>query len=410
MKTSVLKSKLKSMALNEMPEVIDKIDLAKVHILPKEERTPGLLRNLRRVLTYTFTFLFIGVLSVGGYTLFIGGPTTTTPFQTDTEILAFQTISASSLQTDIDASPLSFEVTPYALDTTAGLEDDIDLINQYLNMMETVLGDQDTMLTQSLESDKIEYQYYILYRNQDCLGNLIEYKFYYNVSESGDTAEITGMLYHEENAFEISAAYSGDSTSNMESLRASLSESRYVLVEDQSTEDAQSYKYMQYVDNQLQNEAVVSVMMKNGSLKSSIALSGNASLFLNVERVKNANGDSFNVEYSINNNGNIEQGQFQVKIESEGTTGASIYKYTVNHNGMQSEMTGKRENKGNTLATEDDFVPMGNHGNNSNTTTTTVLTTSQTTTNSGSNTQTTATTTDNTNHQTTTSNMGSNPH
>jgi len=420
MKTSVLKSKLKSMALNELPEVIDRIDLSKVNILPREETSPRILWNLRRVMTYTFTFLFLGVLSIGGYTLFIQGPTTTTPFETETEILAFQAISASSLLSEIDATPLSFEVTPYALDTTAVLEDDIDLINQYLNMMETVLGDQDTMLTQSLTSDNLEYQYYILYRNQDCVGNLIEYKFYYNLSEADGMTEITGMLYHEENTFEIQATYSGESTSNMVSLRASLSESRYVLVEDQSTEDAQAYRYLQYVDNQLQNEAIISVQMKNGNLKASIETQGFAQLLLNVERVKATNGDSFQVEFSANYGSTIEQGQFQVNIEYDNASSTSIYKYTIEHNGMQNEMTGNRQNKGNTKATEDDFVPMGKHGS-SDDGTTTLLTTTTTVTTNTSQTQTTTTThnmmdqpTTTTNNQnsttTSTTNMGSNPH
>lgn len=421
MKTSALKNQLRFLALKEMPEVIDRIDLSRIDILPKEEKRNHALLTLRRVLTYSFSFLFLGFLSVGAYSLFIQGTTTLTPLETDEEVLAFQAISASSLLTDISATPLSYNPTPYDFDVTASIDDDIDMINKYLNMMETVLGNQDTMTTQRLTSDLEEYSNYILYRNQDCIGNLIEYKFYYNVITTEEESKIEGILFHEGNSFSIEATYSGDSQNNITSFKASIGEDHYVEVLDMSDNKGQKYRFKYYAFGSLENEATISIKMKNGKLKASIQTKGNSDFLLDIERVNTSSGDHFQVNYTIMKGNESKQGDFQVDIVFDSTNSSYQYKYSIKSNGTQHEMMGNRGNKGSVKADDDDFSPMTDNdtGHHNTTTTTTMNNTTQTSNTQTSNTQPTTTSqtpqmtqttqTSNTSN-TTTSNSGNNPH
>ncbi len=359
MKMNDLKKRIKETALNEMPDIRHKIDLNSIEIFPETEIETKPLFNWRKAMTITFSFLFLGVISLTAYSIFNTDTVITNPLLTEEQVLSFQAISAASLLDEVEAVPLSFDITPLEDTPEAVIENEIDTINQYLNMMETVLGDTETMVSVSLESDIEEYSNYVLYRNKDLVGNLIEFKLYYNIATTTDGSTLSGVMYHDLKTYFIEGNIDSE-TETLTSFKVSLDSNHYVTVDDVSDEDGQKYQYKNYTFNALQNEGTVSLQLSNQILNANVETSGVTSQFLlNVERVQTSSTTKFQVRYQITSGSVLGNGEFEVGVEFDQTLGMYHYKYIMVINGTAEEFTCGRGYKGNKEATDDDFTVTG---------------------------------------------------
>ncbi|MDD3123189.1 MAG: hypothetical protein PHC62_06750 [Candidatus Izemoplasmatales bacterium] len=356
-------SMIKKSALKEMPDVLPNINLDHIDIIPEEKALKSYPWNLRKVFTLSFSFLFLGVISIFAYSVFTHDSTNYTPFQSESQLIAYQAVSAASLLSEIEAVPLSYEAvplaydaTPYALDTTSVIEDEINIINQYLNMMEIVLGDTSSMITTNVESDDLAYEYEIIYRNVDLVGNLIEFKLYYNLIDTGTETLLSGVLYHDLESYVIEGTISNES-GEFTSLTAYLDDNHLVNVENISTNSSQKFKYRVYAFSALQNEGNVSLSLNDEVLQAKIEVLGNTCNYeLNVERVKQNNGSKFQVGYSINSGAVTGNGDFEVEVAYDQAMGMYRYNYIVTSNGNKQEFSCGRGYKGNRQADTDDFT------------------------------------------------------
>lgn len=360
-----LKNLVRETAINEMPDVLKKINLDQIDVIPASEPSRFRHWNLRSVMTYTFSFLFIGVISFITYSAFANSQINYTPLESEDQVIAFQAISAAALLDDIDttvlafeATPLSYATIPLSIDTTTILQNEIDIINQYLNMMEIVLGDTSTMATSSVESDDENYDYEIIYRNVDLVGDLIEFKFYYNLVEADSITTLEGILYHDSQTYFITGVVNA-SQDGFTSFEASLDSENYVSVENISSEDSQEFVYQIYKNNAFQNQGQVSLSLSKDILSAAIDTTGRSCAFsLNVARVKESSMSKFQIKYSIKSGTILGDGEFEVGVEYNQSMGKYLYKYVMSSNGNQQEFSCGRGYKGNRQAVEEDFTTM----------------------------------------------------
>jgi len=372
MKKKDLIAKIKATAIEEMPEVLKKIDITKANIedVPETIRSPF---NFRKAVSYSFASLFILVTGITVFN-FIAWGNDTTPLETDTEIVGFQTISAASLLEAFDVIELSQTESTYNImqlsDLTTAVDDttiidQISLVNNYLNMAETVLVDENQYLYEDVESDDTAYSYSFRYNGTDLMGNLISYRGYYNIIEQDGYQMEIGILIHDEDNYTYSTVVEDNDGVLTYRYRISLSAQNYVEVINSSTEKVQQFTYRVYKNSELFNQSEVSLVRNRTSLKAQIKITNryNQEIDLEVERdMSIMENQRFRVNYKIteNQSSTEAQGQFTVGLQFNDTTGKYEYRYQINDQEIVIE---DRPNKGNQKATEDDFTP-GRGSNN----------------------------------------------
>lgn len=370
MKKNDLIEKIRDTAIQDMPDVLAKIDLKKIVIddQPETVKTPF---NLRRALSYTFASLFI---LVSGFFLFnsLNLGTNTSPLESATEIVGFQTVSAASLldafdtlnldYSDDSATALLLSETTTTTDANDPLIDQIRLVNNYLNMAETVLGHQDQYLYQSVESDLQAYAYAFRYNSTDLAGNLITYKGYYNITESDGRQVEQGLLIHEDTQFHYTTVVIQDGETLSYRYRISFDAANYVEVGNQSTDKAQRFTYRVYREGELQNQSELTLVKTKKSLQANIQITNRAeqTITLDIARDTQNSQQEFRVNYLMNGTTSPSQGNFTVSLRFNNDLGAYEYQYHINNKYVVVE---QRANKGNKKATDDDFTP-GHWSNN----------------------------------------------
>jgi len=366
MKKQDLIARIKETAIEEMPDVLHKIDISKVVIEDKPEtiRSPF---NFRKAISYTFASIFILISGITVFN-FIAYNSDTTPLESDTEIVGFQTISAASLLQTFDVVDLSETSSVYNViqlsETTTAVDDStiidqIYLVNNYLNMAETVLVDQNQYLYEDMESDNLEYAYAFRYNGTDLLGNLISYRGYYNIVEQDGYQMEVGVLIHDEDTYDYSSIVTDTEGVITYCYRISINSQNYVEVTNASTEDAQIFTYKVYKNNELFNQSEISLIRNKESLKAKIKITNrlNQEIELDVERdMTEKTNQKFKVNYKISENQSASQteGEITVSLQYNEETGKYQYQYQINN---QEVIIEDRPKKGNQQATEDDFKP-----------------------------------------------------
>ncbi len=358
-----LLSKIKQTALDEMPDVRDRIDLSKAVIEPEYESIKQPI-TLRKVFSYTFASLFIVVSAIIGLN-FVNLSTDSTPLENETEIVGFQTVSAAALLDSFQFVDLNVEESDESLTllkqtTTTTLDSaDVDdlltqlrLINNYLNMAETVLVEDGQYLYQAVESDNTEYAYAFQYNGTDLNGNLITYTGYYNIVEIDGVQTEQGMLIHDGSQYEYTTVATGSGEELQYSYQIRIDAENYIEVSNNSTEDSQSFQYKVYENNELQNQSTVTLVKEKKNLQATVQIINIAGdeITLNIQR-ENGETSQFRVSYMLMKGTSNSSGEFTVSLEYDETTQTYQYRYVINN----EVVTESRGNKGNRQATEDDF-------------------------------------------------------
>lgn len=366
MKKKDLIATIKQTALNEMPDIKNKIDITKIRIEPKPEIVKSPL-NLRKAVSFTFASLFILISGIFAFNLVNVG-VDVTPLESDAEIIGFQTISAAALLDSFDISEVAFSDESsdiVELATTSVTTDDnsddiinqINLINHYLNMAETVLGNKNQYLYQSVESDMEAYEYAFQYNGTDMIGNLITYKGYYNIIENGEVQTERGILIHDGMTFHYASFTVENEGVNLYRYRVYTTETNCVEVINQSTTSLQRFQYRVYRENQLTNTSTLTVTSKQKSLRVNLNIQNQEGNEISLELkrdVSDTTNQQFQVQYSLTTKTGQTNGEFNVGLEYDEMTHTYQYQYNINNRDI---VTKSRGNKGNQKATDDDFTP-----------------------------------------------------
>lgn len=363
MKKKDIIASIKQSALNEIPDVLYKIDISKIEI---ESVTPieKPKFNFHKAFSYTFASLFILVSGLLAFNIINIG-TDYTPLNSDTEIVGFQTVSGAALLdsfSNVDELSLTDDnLNIVELNTTTiqtpdnSIIDQINTINHYLNMAETVLVNEKQFIYKSVESDNPDYEYAYQYNGTDLLGNLITYYGYYNIIETNAGQIEQGILIHDDRVFHYSSVTVQDGLNSLYRYHIYVDEDDFVEVMNKSNNKVQRFQYNVYRNNQLTSSSTLTITSKEDKLLATLSITNlnNQEILLNLERdMSDISNQSFQVNYMINNTQDQCEGRFTVRPDYDNTTDTYHFKYDINNTTV---IIGDRENKGHNKPTEDDF-------------------------------------------------------
>ena len=200
---------------NLVPDVSKKIDLQSIDIIEPQLRNRFSLKSLFTVsrLLRTSLLAFLVIIS---YSLFFKNPGTiaTTVFAEVHDIYAFQAISSTDLlvQTlaEAETNPLSLSFSMNLANPVSSVENELSVLNKYMNMMEQFLGNNNGLSAEVAISTLAGYEKQMTYHTVNLLGETIDYIFYYNEAE-GTEAQIASEAFNfsDENDSDITQVISG---------------------------------------------------------------------------------------------------------------------------------------------------------------------------------------------------------
>ncbi|MBI9008774.1 MAG: hypothetical protein JEZ05_01975 [Tenericutes bacterium] len=376
MKKKDLLQKIKNQALNEMPDVFNRINIDSIQIDDYEPETIRTPFNFKRAVSYTFASLFILVSGIMIYNFgYLSLINDSNPLETETEIIGFQTVSAASLLNVAEVSELNYFESDYVVtelsQSSSSIEDEIELINSYLNLAETVIASEQNYVYNDVDSDNQDYAFAFEYKAADLAGNLIVYRAYYNkeTNQDGDVL-INGIMINNDLEYSFSSSVIQNGETLYYQYRIETSNNQYVKVTNVSNDNLQKFTYQVYKNDSLSNSSEVTVHSYKNNITASMVITNksNNQLTLDFERnTENFDNQEMQVKYSYKQGNNTENGEFKVNLVADTETGN--YKYQYNFNNTNIIVTNRFE-KGYIKANEDDFEKTRGQGNGNSITTT----------------------------------------
>ena len=379
MKKRDLVSMIRLAAEREMPDVRSKIDLGSVEVLPAPEKRRPFGFSLGKAFSYVALVLVVGVTTLLAYGALVT-PTTgpsALPLETAEEIYGFQIVSATALlETIAPTTPLSFGV---ALPLEAGsesplIDDQLDDITVYLDILETMIGDKTTQSYTAEASDRAEYQNLLVYAASDLLGNLVEYRIYFNQTPDPEDLEktrITGLMVLGGTEYALSGTVTDDGETVKTRFAAFLDEDNYVEVEDMSTAEIQKYAYRLYENGSLSRSHSLKLQMEGEDLQAVIeSLDAEHEITFRFQKTLNEeNEEIIRVRYafrSLLDGEELEDGDVDVTVVFDEATQSYRYEYQVAY--QHGNQSGQHEGSGNRTdkISQDDETDDGEEPGNGN--------------------------------------------
>lgn len=338
MKEKEILSRINKAAIEEMPDVLGRINLNNIAIEPNERKhfSFNFAKSVRLAVT-SIALLITGFFVYN--TFFSPINNSNTPLESDIEILGFQTITGAVLLDENNLVELSYtgdyESFPLNAFTTESLDIDdyIEDINPYIHLMETILNNNDSIDYQTFESDDANYAYAFKYTSSDLTKNELTYRIYYN--QTVDT--ISGKIVFSDRE------YLFEKTQNQ--IKINIDENNYILVENNSTSTQQQFNYSLYQNGvkTLENDLEVYRVQNNIQVRTRINKNG-LSINLYVQRRYLSNLDELEVDYEIEESQRQINGQFKVNLEFDQQINGYKYRYVLSDNGEINQPRGPFSN------------------------------------------------------------------
>jgi hypothetical protein len=269
MKEKEIRERIKQTALNEIPDVYEKIKLNNIQIEPRKRRDFNF--SFAKTLKIVFTSFVLIVTGFFVYNFILNNSIdSNTPLASDMELLGFQAISGSVLLGDLEAEELSYdsfssEIIPLSATTESiSIDTYIDDINPLVHMMETILNSSSDIEYKEFDSDDVSYQYAFSYKSYDLAKNAVNFKIYYNKTNE----DFEGKVIIEDNTFEFDK--------NSLRLQVRASETNYINIENKSTDLQQAFKYSLYQNSELvlENDLELYRIQKNIQVRTRVTKNG----------------------------------------------------------------------------------------------------------------------------------------
>ncbi len=337
MKREEIKARLKESVTNEIPDIYSRIHLKNIDIEPKRQKQFSF--NFNKVFKVLLTSIVLFVTSFFVYNLALApSNTTNTPLESDIQLIGFQTISAATILDKTIVEDLSSKEMIYIQtlsETETTVEDYFTDINPFLSMMETIINNDNNIDYNEVDSDNPDYQKQIIYSGLDLAKKPLNFKIYYNQTDT----ILTGIIMIRERTYNF--------TQTNENIQINLDNDNYISVTNDSSELQQKFTYRLFKDDSLFLENTLEVFRVQRSIRARTIINKNGlSINLLVQRNEKNNLDELEIEYEIDDNQRNIRGNFRVNLELLPDSSEYAYRYI--------------------LPEKDVNMPRGNMGNNSN--------------------------------------------
>ena len=357
MKNKELFRMINAAAENDIPNVIERIDLAKIDILPDEKALRSPRFTLQSILTYALSSLLVIIgLFWAMIELSTDNVPNYTPLETEAEIIGYQTLSATTLLEGLEPIELGYSLLASTeIAEESEIAGEIATINAYVNMMEITLGAENELTYRLQESDLAEYQTMISFNGQGLAGETISYRFYYNAEDQEGKRVFQGVISFLDHEYpangEIATAGAPEIRST---FHVAIDAENYVEIDDVSTDTNQTYSYRIYKSNILQNAATIKLNASKNSLRAEIAYQSRGNSF-RLEVEKNRSQNALTIRYQVAG-AKAEAGSIAVGLEYDEESGTYSYRYQIKNAAgtPQGEYNGNRRNKTRSGGSDDD--------------------------------------------------------
>jgi hypothetical protein len=356
-KNNELFHRINEAASRDIPDIIQRIDLANIEIKPVNEPLKKPHFWLQSTLAYSLSalVLFIGLLwamtelstdNVPNYT----------PLDTEAEIIGYQTLSSVSLLESSELIDLSFSLVPLSESLNEPLiASEIDTINSYINMLEITLGTQNQLTYVLTPSDQSQYQTMISFQGLSLTGEPISYRFYYNVSDTETERMVSGTISFLGQDYQAEGQISLEQQATIRStFKVEIDSDNYVEIDDVSSSTNQQFNYRIVQNGALKNATNIKLNSQSNSLRAELSYQSNDK-GIQIEIEKNQAQTGFTVRYRAAD-GIIENGSIVVDVEFDDQSESFRYRYRINDSSGQSQgqYHGNRKDKGQPTSGDED--------------------------------------------------------
>lgn len=289
------------------------------------------------------------------------------------DIVAFQAVSSTDLlvQTALNQSTtLGFYnslpgLTKLATSQTSNIESELNILNQYMNMIEQFIASKSELNVQIVASDNPDYQLKLIYQGFDLSGKAIKYNFYY--SETALSADSTrNFVFNDEYSDKAQLLLQGTMTvlnktyllegkqityNNEEiySLYSYIDNSNYVYVryETDLIDGKKKFFYTVVSDGVVQNQSKIGISTKNNKLLTNLEFqNGDTVGSYKIVRGDNGNALTVDISYVVEKmNVGTETGTITVQIVTDSTTQNTNYVYVIKPANSGGEKTYEGERR-----------------------------------------------------------------
>ncbi len=309
------------------------------------------LRTLAMVMSLAVVII-LGITFSGGFgqqtTTTTTTTTNTTTTQTDTSMT--QTTIPNPI-TDINAKDYALPIitasqlsigfsaligTDLSLKLGDGpllMDDYIDLVNYYMNALETSLSFNQSIVT-PLVSDRIEYAYRIQMSSFNILNDSEIYELYYNVTKEDDEViKMQGIVIWNDSESNFVGEYENESEEQKLTIIAYQSATLgddYIKTEFEIEDAEQSYQIEVYQAKELISSSNIQIEIEGDESKISVEITDNDTV-IQFEIKKELEDDTFEIKvsYEIGNLVTSEDGEMNVRIVYDEILDKYYYFYDV---------------------------------------------------------------------------------
>lgn len=288
----------------------------------------------------TLSFL-VGLFAVVGLTSCgENNDSNLTSLTTDEGIMAFSALSSAQVLSEdntIDTNEVKLSTLSTTVEdqtTTEGTsEEDLDVVNKYLLMMETLLVDNGPLVLSNGESDLEGYETKAIFSAKDLVGNTTEYTIYYNqeLKETKDLDDddeveysLTGIAIINEVEYELIGNKEVEDDELELKISIKLDDNNYVVIKQEIEDDETELAYTIIKDGKKQS--TIKIEIENNELKMKLKNHGNGSNEDYTFKKVIVDGVTY-IKISYKTNG--QKVDVKVKTYIDETTGEVIYEYDL---------------------------------------------------------------------------------
>jgi len=330
MKNKDIKKKIKQAAIQEIPDVLQNINLETIQIEDKPMKKKTHMNLPYKFIFASLMFLLAFILS---FNLFFNQETQS-PFETNDELLAFQTVSAESLLSYSlnEDTTLSMPLSETTSTSADDLETYLDDMKPMINLAELIVNQKDDISYQVMDSDRQEYSNQIVFMAENLSEEIIEFNIYYNQHDD----YIQGIVVSNDTTYEFRQDH--------ESYRLSIDDERYIEVNNQKDNGEHQFTF-RYVKNQQEiYTTMIDVLLENNEYQADFTYINQRGIQIALS-MRRKNGDGFDVDYQVNDQQQVFKGRFNVQVENDQATGRPMYHFMFDDESeAQSERPGHQPN------------------------------------------------------------------
>jgi len=371
-------SQMREHYLAQIPNLKADFDLKSVLIEPRVASPRRFRDALRLPWRFAMKFAVLALLGLFTYLLVFQSPANSpTVLAEIIDIYAFQAISSTDLLfTSITSSttPLSMPLSVFNLSAKPAIEDDLDDLNKYLNMIEQFLGN-DTLLTANVAVSELpEYAYKLTYTSVNLMGEAVTYMLYYNetaldgsvvpdyeftdAEDEDVTSLLDGMMTIGTVTYYLEGKRIQDPEEDAEIIlfRSYIDHDNYVSVRYLTDDDGeQKFFYSVVQAGVTLNRSKLHVTTEDDKVVTKLEfIEGNAKGKYTFRESLVEGVRQISVRYEIQVGEQVEKGEARVQATLDPLTGTTAYSYVVKQDDDDEEHEYEKEREQHGHGHEDD--------------------------------------------------------